>query len=154
MHPVATKHLVQLPVLCLCVRVLTPTGGAGGGKSSLLQLIMLRHMPYKGYVSFQLPLSAAPQAAAFSTVAADVSSTPANGVNGTSDSTLDAAAAAAQTAAGDAAHAAAAAAAMGPSVQPGGEGWVWASFSWLKDEQQAARACMAMASVSAAGLFR
>jgi hypothetical protein len=114
---------------------------------------MLRHMPYKGYVSFQLPLSAAPQASV-TTGAADASLTL---TNGTTSSTLDAGAApaaATQTAAGVAAHAAAAAAAMGPSVQPGGEGWVWASFSWLKDDQQAARACMAMASVSAAGLFR
>jgi hypothetical protein len=126
----------------------TSTGGAGGGKSSLLQLIMLRHMPYKGYVSFQLPLSAAPHELA---VAADVSSTP---VNGASSGSVDTDAAATQTAAGAQAHAAAAAAAMGPSVQPGGDGWVWASFSWLKDDQQAARACMAMASVSSAGLFR
>jgi hypothetical protein len=66
----------------------------------------------------------------------------------------DAAASAAEVAAGAAAHAAAAAAAMGPGIKPGGEGWVWASFSWLKDDQQAARACMAMASVSSAGLFR
>ncbi|WIA17366.1 hypothetical protein OEZ85_014227 [Tetradesmus obliquus] len=125
------------------------TSGPGGGKSSLLQLIMLRHMPYKGYVSFQLPLSAAPTAAAGA-------SSPI--LNGASNSNIDSSSsvdpAAAEALAGAAAHAAAAAAAMGPGVKPGGEGWVWASFSWLKDDQQAARACMAMASVSAAGLFR
>jgi hypothetical protein len=130
----------------------TTAGGAGGGKSSLLQLIMLRHMPYKGYISFQLPLSAAPQASV--TAGADASLTVANGTTSSSLNAGAAPAAATQTVAGVAAHAAAAAAAMGPSVQPGGEGWVWASFSWLKDDQQAARACMAMASVSAAGLFR
>lgn len=134
----------------LLLVVATSAGAPGAGKSSLLQLVMLRHMPYKGVVSFQLPISAVPpEAAAASITLAPGLPASRPALNGSTSSTTTT-----MEAAGTAAAAAAAAAAMGPGIQPGGDGWVWASFSWLKDDQQAARACMAMASVTSAGLFR
>lgn len=141
-------------------------GAAGGGKSSLLQLILLRHIPYKGYIAFQLPTSALPQTVSTSSSVAAAAPQGATAALTDDQRYSVTQASTRQAPASPSSHAAAAAAAAdydcsrGPAASlaygtaPGGDGWLWAQFSFLKDDQKAARAAMAMVSVSTAVLFR
>jgi hypothetical protein len=116
-------------------------GAPGEGKSSLLSLVMLRHMPYKGVIAFQLPfdaLGACTDAAAWQPPAQD---------EARSSTASDAAAASDGLTRGPVAT-------LGYGTAQGGDGWVWAQFSFLKDDQVAARRAMAMVSLSSAVLFR
>lgn len=101
-------------------------------------------MPYMGNVAFQLPTDAVQGT---DHLAAHNGS---GGINAGSVSPST-----------PQARAAAAAAAMGPGVRPSAVAndnvsgsWVWAQFSFLKDDQRAARACIAMGSISSATMFR